>query len=166
MVNPNELIYPTRGIRQDDPLSPFLFLLCMEGRHSLIPKANSDSSIHGCALCRRSPKLTHLLFVDDILLFCRSSRNECQKVLEILASYESMLGQQINRWKKSIFFSRSTMDAIRTEIKEALGVPKSLHYDKYLGLTSLVGRHKKSSFDYIKERIWRKLQVWEERLLS
>ena len=58
------------------------------------------------------------------------------------------------------------MDAIRTEIKEALGVPKSLHYDKYLGLTSLVGRHKKLSFDYIKERIWRKLQVWEERLLS
>jgi len=58
------------------------------------------------------------------------------------------------------------MDAIRTEIKEALGVLEILHYDKYLGLTSLVGRHKKASFDYIKERIWRKLQVWEERLLS
>ena len=78
--------------------------------------------------------MTHLLFVDDSLLFCKSSRNECQKVLEILVSYESMLGQQINRGKKSIIFSRSTMDAIRIEIKEALGVPEILYYDKYLDL--------------------------------
>ena len=40
------------------------------------------------------------------------------------------------------------------------------HYDKYLGLPSLVGRDKKASFDYIKERVWRKLQRWEEKLLS
>ena len=45
-------------------------------------------------------------------------------------------------------------------------MPKALPYDKYLGLPSRVGRQKKASFDYIKERIWRKLQGWEERLLS
>ena len=52
------------------------------------------------------------------------------------------------------------------EIKEALGVLEIMHYDKYLGLPSLVGRHKKASFDYIKERARRKLQGWEEKLLS
>ena len=45
-------------------------------------------------------------------------------------------------------------------------MPEILHYDKYLGLPSLVGRHKNVSFDYIKERAWRKLQGWEEKLLS
>ena len=40
------------------------------------------------------------------------------------------------------------------------------HYEKYLGLPSLVGKNKKSSFNYIKERVWRKLQGWEEKLLS
>ena len=55
---------------------------------------------------------------------------------------------------------------MRTKIKIALGVPKILHYDRYLGLPSLVGRHKKTSFDYIKERVWRKLQGQEEKLLS
>ena len=54
----------------------------------------------------------------------------------------------------------------KIEIKEALGVPEIIHYDKYLGLPSLIGRHKKARFDYIKERIWRKLQGWEEKLLS
>ena len=53
----------------------------------------------------------------------------------------------------------------KTEIKD-VGVPEILHYDTYLGLPSLIGRHKKANFDYIKERAWRKLQGWEEILLS
>ena len=51
-------------------------------------------------------------------------------------------------------------------IKAALSVPEILHYDKYLGLPSLVGKGKKESFNYIKEKVWRKLQEWESKLLS
>ena len=155
------LIKPTRGIRQGDPLSPFLFLLCTEGLNDLIVKAESEGSIHGFALSRRSPKLMHLLFANDSLLFCRSNINECQKVLDLLASYESMSKQQINRGKTSIFFSKSTTLDMRNEIKEALGVPEIRQYEKYLGLPSFVGKSKRASFDYIKERVWRKLQGWE-----
>ena len=82
---PKGLIRSTRGIRQGDPLSPFLFLLCTEGLHRLISKVESEGAIHGFGLSKRSPKLTHLLFTDDSLLFCGSNRSECQKVLEILA---------------------------------------------------------------------------------
>jgi len=154
---PKGLIQPSRGIRQGDPLSPFLFLLCTEGLNSLIVKAEREGFIHGFSLNRGGSKLTHLLFVDNTLLFCKSSRSECQKVLEILASYESLSRQKINLGKTSIFFSKSTTEAMRIEIKEVLGVPEILHYDKYLGLPLLVGRHKKASFDYIKDRVWRKL---------
>ena len=45
-------------------------------------------------------------------------------------------------------------------------MPEILHYDKYLGLPSLVGKGKKESFNYIKEKVWRKLQEWEAKLLS
>ena len=41
-----------------------------------------------------------------------------------------------------------------------------LQYEKYLGLSSLVGKGKKASFNYIKERVWKKLQGWEGKLLS
>ena len=57
----------------------------------------------------------------------------------------------------------------KQKIKEALGVPEILHYDKYLGLPSFIDRHtkkKKKCFDYIKEKVWRKLQDWKEKLLS
>ena len=84
---PKGLIQPSRGICQGDPLSSF----------SLIEKVEKEGFIHGFALNRGGSKLTHLLFVDDSLLFCRSSISECQKVLEILASYESLLGLKINQ---------------------------------------------------------------------
>ena len=70
---PNGLINPTRGIRQGDPLSPFLFLLCMEGLHGLITKAIRAKEINGFSLCKRGLKLIHLFFADDNLLFCKAN---------------------------------------------------------------------------------------------
>ena len=68
---PRGLIHPSRGIKQGDPLSPFLFLLCIEGLNGLIKQAEVNGDICGFSLCRRGPKLTHMLFADDSLLFCR-----------------------------------------------------------------------------------------------
>ena len=51
-------------------------------------------------------------------------------------------------------------------IKQALGVPEIKQYEKYLGLPSFVGRRKKASFNFIKEKVWRNMQRWEEKSLS
>ena len=163
---PCGLIQPTRGIRQGDPLSPFLFLLFTEGLNGLIKRAENNGDLHGFSLCKRGPKLTHLLFANDSLLFCRATMEECGKVLEILNMYEMASGQKVNRSKTSLFFSKSTPAELKHEIKVALGVPEIMQYEKYLGLPSFVGKRKKASFNYIKERVWRKLQGWEGKLLS
>ena len=89
---PCGMINPTRGIRQGDPISPFLFLLCTEGLNGLLKKVEGNRDIHGFSLCRRGPKLTHLLFADNSLLFCRATMEECGKVLEILNAYEVASG--------------------------------------------------------------------------
>ena len=104
---PKGMIKPTRGIRQGDPLSPFLFLLCTEGLNGILNKAAHQGHIKGYSLCRNSPRLTHLLFADDSLLFCRSTIEECHRVLDILVVYGKCSGQQINRSKTTIFFSKS-----------------------------------------------------------
>ena len=163
---PKGTIHPTRGIRQRHPLSPFLFLPCIEGLHGLISQASLSGEIQGYWLCRNSPKLTHLLFANDSLLFCRATMQECQKVLDILKIYGRCSGQQINKNKTTIFFSKFTSEDMRNHIKQALGVPEINQYEKYLGLPSFVGKRKKTSFNFIKENVWRKLQGWKEKLLS
>ena len=90
---PKGMIYPTRGIRQGDPLSPFLCLLCTEGLNGLINMAANKGNIKGYALCRYSPRLTHLFFADNSLLFCRATIQECQQVLNILETYGRCSGQ-------------------------------------------------------------------------
>ena len=150
---PKGMITPIRGIRQGDSLSPFLFLLCTKGLNWLLNKAAHQGHIKGYSLCRNSPRLTHILFADDSLLFCRATIEECLRVLDILDVYGKCSGQQINQSKTTIFFSKSMKVESRNQIKLALGVPEIIQYEKYLGLPSLVGRNRKASFNYIRERI-------------
>ena len=57
-------------------------------------------------------------------------------------------------------------DSEKLQVQSLLGVPKIKEYEKYLGLPPVVGGHKKVSFNYIKDRVWGKLQGWKEKLLS
>ena len=132
----------------------------------MIKQAERRGDTHGFSLCRRGPKLTHLLFADDSLLFCRATMEECGKVLEVLNKYEEASGQKVNKSKTIIFFSKATNVEAKRAIKEAWGVSEITHYERYLGLPSFVGKGKKASFNYIKEKVWRKLQGWEGKLLS
>ena len=150
---PTGLIHPSRGLRQGDPLSPFLFLFCAEGLNALLCQAANNGEIRGYSICRASPKITHLFFADDCLLFCRATSNECAKIQSILALYEAASGQQVNSDKTTAFFSRNTSVETQEELKVLLGVPVIKNYEKYLGLPSFVGREKKACFNHIKERI-------------
>ena len=59
---PRGHIIPTRGIRQGDPLSPYLFLLCAEGLSALIKSSVESGSLEGLAVCCGGPQLSHLFF--------------------------------------------------------------------------------------------------------
>ena len=80
--------------------------------------------------------------------------------------YEKASGQKRNREKTIVFFSKATSEERKLEIIEALGVSEVKEYEKYLGLLVVVGRNKKASLNFIKERVWNKLQGWKENLLS
>ena len=57
-------------------------------------------------------------------------------------------------------------ESAKLQVQSLLGVPEIKEYEKYLGLPTVVGRQKKASFNYIKDRVWGKLQGWKEKLLS
>ena len=116
-------IKPSRGLRQGDPLSPYLFLLCALGLQSLLQKAEANDDIRGVAICRNGPRVSHLFFADDSVLFCRATEAECQRILDVLAVYERCSGQKINREKTNIFFSSNTQGQVKFRIQALLGVP-------------------------------------------
>ena len=148
-------IKPSRGLRQGDPLSPYLFLLCAMGLQGLLQEAEDEGSIKGVAISRYGPRVSHLFFADDSVLFCRATEAECQRVLDILSTYERGTGQKINRDKTNIFFSSNTHHQTQSRIQQILGVPAIRQYEKYLGLPALVGCAKRQSFIYLKERVWK-----------
>ena len=91
---PHGMIHPAREIRQGDPLSPYLFLLCAEGFTALLAKVELDEKITGVSIYRGAPKDTNLLFTDDSLLFYQATLREGEVVAEILQTYEKVFNSK------------------------------------------------------------------------
>ena len=159
-------IFPTRGLRQGDPLSPYLFLLCVDGFSSLIKDAARNQLLSGISICRGCSMVTHLFFANDSLLFCKATNQECHKLIEILGLYEVASGQKVNAEKFSVFFSHNTPQEKRCEVLNILGPMQDIRHSKYLGLSSIIGRSKTKVFAKMKEKVGRKLAGWKGKLLS
>ncbi|XP_075645356.1 uncharacterized protein LOC142616374 [Castanea sativa] len=161
--NPTSYILPSKGLRQGDLPSPYLFLFFVEGLTAMIKKAELDGLVRGVVASRGGPCVSHLLFVDDSLLFYRVLVEACQQVNSLLNLYEVASRKKVNANKTSLFFSSNTRLETQESIKQALGVETVLEYEKYLGLPSTVGRSKKAAFAPIIERVWSKLK---EKMMS
>jgi hypothetical protein len=130
---------PTRGIRQGDPLSPYLFLLCAEGLSSCLKHVEEIGGIEGIKVCRGAPSVSHLLFADDSLVLLKADLNNAISLQQVLDSYCANSGQLISVAKSSIFFSPNTPVEVKVEICNTLNINTEAISDKYLGLPALVG---------------------------
>lgn len=141
--SPFEMVQPSRGIRQGDPLSPYLFLIIYEGLSHLINKAVLQERLSGMKISASGPAVTHLLFADDSLLFCKAEVAQVDCVMEILSTFEACSGQEINLEKSSIFLSKNAGCLLRQEVCSVLRGVKEQSCSKYLGLPKMIGRSKK-----------------------
>nr|XP_023915730.1 uncharacterized protein LOC112027287 [Quercus suber] len=94
----------------------------------------------------------------DSLLFCRAKVEDVSMIQEILGKYEHASGQKINSNKTTVFFSGNVPNAAKLQVQNLLRVPEIREYEKYLDLPAVVGRNKKASLNFIKDRVWGKLQ--------
>jgi hypothetical protein len=85
--NPFGLFTPACGLRQGDPLSPFLFILGIEVFSRLLQRQFSLGSLKGIKMLKTCSPITHLLFVDDLLIFAKATSSEASTIRNCLDLY-------------------------------------------------------------------------------
>ena len=145
---------------------PTFFLIVAEGLSSFIKKLVEDGILEGVVVCCGGPKLSHLVFADDSLIFRKATISECESLQQIFQVYENASGQQLNHTKTFLYFSKNTSNEVQEDIRERFGAQMIKQQEKYLGLPSLVGRNRKASFSAIKDKLSKKLEGWKGKLLS
>jgi hypothetical protein len=100
-----EVFKPFRGIRQGDPISPYLFLLAAEGLSCLL-RSRGNENLSGIVVAPLAPPVNHVLFADDNFLFIKANLVGAMEISEVLELYCLASGQWINKEKSSIHFSK------------------------------------------------------------
>ncbi|KAK3198085.1 hypothetical protein Dsin_021500 [Dipteronia sinensis] len=159
-------IKPSRGLRQGDPLSPFLFLFCTEGLSNLIQQAQHRGTITGFRCSRDGPAVTHLFFADDNLLFTKANEVNCVAIRNLLQVYATASDQVINYNKSAMCVSPSYSASVAERLAYVMGIKLVDCHENYLGLPCFTGRNKRKLFANIVDRVWAKIKGWGEKLLS
>jgi hypothetical protein len=122
--------------------------------------------IEGVRICSRAPFISHLFFADDSLIFIKASVSGSMHLQQILSLYENASGQMINKDKTAAMFSKNTPTQVKSRILAELGISHTTTNDRYLGLPVHIGKLRRKSFEYIKQKVWTRIQGWQEKLLS
>uniref|UniRef100_A0A2N9G3W3 CCHC-type domain-containing protein n=1 Tax=Fagus sylvatica TaxID=28930 RepID=A0A2N9G3W3_FAGSY len=167
LVNGGQLdnFKPSRGIRQGNPLSPYLFILCMEYLSLKILEACDNNSWKAIKASRTGPSFSHLFFADDLLLCTEASSNCCHTITRILEDFYLQSGQKVSLSKSKVFFSPN-VNTLRQHLCGILGVSSTPNLGKYLGFPLRSNGRSTRDFDFVVEKVQAKLSSWKAKLLS
>lgn len=145
---PSRTFSPSRGIREGDPLSPFLFIIMVEGLGRSIRAAIEGNLLMGLPLHGISPPVSHSQFMDDSLLMGTPTVRKAKALLDILQVFADASGLECNKEKSQIFFFNMP-PPIQLHITEILGFSRSSLPSKYLGIPLIDIALRNSSWEHL-----------------
>ena len=163
--SPTEEFKPTRGLRQGDPLAPFLFLVVVEGLAGIVREALKVNMLTGLKIGRKEEEVCILQFADDTLFFCEDNINNVITLKAILRGFELASGLKINFHKSKlagINIQSNIVDCF-TKILNCtkMGIPF-----KYMGIEVGGNPRKKHFWKPVLNKLKARLNIWKGRFLS
>ncbi|XP_018473851.2 uncharacterized protein LOC108845081 [Raphanus sativus] len=153
-----------RGLRQGDPLSPYLFVIAMNILSLMLNKAAAEQKIKYHERCSTS-KLTHLCFADDLLIFIDGSLESVQNVMQVLHEFELRSGLAVSVHKTSFFASGLSTQEIDT-IKASTGMPYASLPVRYLGVPLCTRKISLVNCEVLIQQVKAKFSSWSVKMLS
>lgn len=153
----------TKGIRQGDPLSPYLFVLAMECLSRLLFSRYEAGTI-GYHPRTAELEISHLMFADDVMVFFDGTSNSLHGISECLDDFASWSGLHMNTAKTELF--TSGVDQSETAAITSYGFPSGQFPIRYLGLPLMSRKLKISEYAPLMTKINQRIQSWSAKLLS
>lgn len=153
---------PSLGLRQGGPLSPYLFVLCVE----ILVQGIQDTVTSGIwqliQLSRGGLHLSHLFFADDLVLFGTATTDQATIMEQVIRDFCSMLGQKVSMSKSRLFVFGNVPASAALSLSQLMGIEVAKNLENYLGMPLLHYRVRKSTFSFLVDKVGRKL--WDEKL--
>ncbi|PKI70142.1 hypothetical protein CRG98_009474 [Punica granatum] len=155
-----------RGIRQGCPLSPYIFLLCIERLGHIITDMVRGERWRPIRIGTNGPAVSNIMFADDLLLFAEASLEQIQRIMEALQLFCGASGQRISAEKTMMFFSKNENESLRHQIYSCCSFTVTDDLGKYLGVPLIHGRVTRQTHYRIVDRVKARLSGWLASTLS
>jgi hypothetical protein len=144
---------PTHGLREGDSLSLYLFILCMEKLFIAINNVVFQGTWEPIHITNFGPKLSHLLFVEDIFLFSKAKNSRLRFIFDLFDRFSRVSGLKINLTKSRTFYSSGIPQTKIVKLTSISRIRSTTSLDKYLGFPILKGRAKRNYLYFIVEKM-------------
>lgn len=154
-----------KGMRQGDPISPFLFLMVMEALSCMMKKAERGCAVSGVSLPNGGPSLTHLLYADDCTFVGEWAESNIKKVHIILRCFFICSGLRINLCKSHLF-GVGVEEAEVTRVANGMSCLSGVTPFDYLGIRVGGRMNRVVSWDFLFDIFRARLSRWKASCLS